>query len=98
MLSTTRRTPVAPQRYLKDKAEILALLRDSSARSKLLRDHRSELMAQYPDQWVALGDNWEFVVADSLDEMLARLMECGAHSPHSVVEHLETNPPRRIPG
>lgn len=98
MLSTTRRPPVAPQKYLEDRAEIQAMMRDCSARSQLLRDHRSALLAQYPDQWVALGDNWEFVVADSLDEMLAKLKDCGAHSPHSVVDHLETNPPRRIPG
>ena len=98
MLSTARRAPVAPQKYLENRAQIQAIMRDCSARSKLLRDHRSALLAQYPDQWVALGDNWEFVVADSLDEMLAKLKDCGAHPPHSVVERLETNPPRRIPG
>ena len=96
MLSTARRAPVVPQKVLRNKDEILTLLRDSSASSKLLRDHRSALLAQYPDQWVALGDNWEFVVADSLDEMLAKLKDCGAYSPHSVIERLETNPPRRI--
>ena len=98
MLSTTRRAPAAPQKYLEDRAEIQAMMRDCSVRAKLLRDHRSALLAEYPDKWVALGDNWEFVVADSLDEMLVRLEDCGAYSPHSVVERLEINPPRRIPG
>ena len=98
MLSTARRAPVVPQKVLRNKDEILTLLRDSSASSKLLRDHRSALLAQYPDQWVALGDNWEFVVADSHHGLLEKLKECGAYSPHSVIDHLETNPPRRIPG
>ena len=96
MLSTTRRAPVAPQKYFEDRAQIQAIMRDCSARSKLLRDHRSALLAQYPDQWVALGDNWEFVAADSHHGILEKLKECGAYPPHSVIDHLETNPPRRI--
>ena len=98
MLSTTRRAPAAPQKYLEDRAEIQAMMRDCSVRAKLLRDHRSALLAEYPDKWVALGDNWEFVVADSHGGVLEKLAECGGYSPHSVVDHLETNPPRRIPG
>ena len=97
METITPREPVVPQRLTESEEEIKLGLRDYSARSKLLRDNRSELTAEYPDQWVALGDNWKFVVGHSLDDVRAKLEKCGAYSPHSAVLRLETNPRRRIP-
>jgi hypothetical protein len=73
------------------------MLRDCAARSEILREKHSELMAKYPDQWVALGDNWEFVAANTHPEVMDKLKECGAYPPHSVIKRLETNPKRRIP-
>ena len=97
MVTGQRRKPVVPQRPAESEDEIKAGLRDYSERSRILLENHSELIAKYPDQWVALGDNWEFVVADSLDEMLVKLKECGAYPPNSAARRLETNPPRRIP-
>ena len=51
----------------------------------------------YPDQWIAFGDNWKIVAAETHEEVLQKLQKAGGYSPHSVVRHLETNPPRRIP-
>ena len=93
----TPREPVVPQRPTESREEIKLGLRDYSARSKLLRNNRRQLTARCPDQWIALGDNWKLVVGDSHDDVLVKLKECGAYSPHSVVLRLETNPPRRIP-
>ena len=98
MLSTQRRTPAAPQNTLTKLSEKGVLLSDCSKRFKLLREHRSELLAMYPDQWVAIGDNWVFVAADNRAALREKLVECGAYPPHSVRMSLETNPPRRIPG
>ena len=97
MRDVKRRKPVVPQQPDLNQEEIVVLLRDCAARSKTLRDNRSELTAKYPDQWVGLGDNWEFVVAATHEEVLAKLKDCGGYSPHSVIEWLETNPPKRIP-
>ena len=94
MIEVKRRPPVVPQRPTTREEDKLAILRDCRERSKILRDTREELMAQYPDQWVAFGDNWDFVVADSLEEVMARLEKCGAYPPHSVITQLKTNRPR----
>ncbi len=97
METITPREPVVPQRPSQSEEEIKLGLQDYSARSKLLHDNRSELTAEYPDQWVALGDNWKLVVGHSLDDILVKLEKCGAYSPNSVVLRLESNPRRRIP-
>ena len=97
MFETKRRKPVVPQGGLETDEEILAGLRDYSERDQLLIDNHDELIAKYPDQWVALGDNWEFVVADTHAALLDKLRECGAHPPHSATLRLELDPPRRIP-
>ena len=91
------REPVVPQRPSDSQEENKLGLQDYSVRSKILRDNRGELTANYPDQWIALGDNRKLVVGESHDDIVARLEECGAYPPHSVVLRLETNPPRRIP-
>ena len=98
MLTTQPRTPAAPQKALTKLAEKGILLSDCAERFNLLRKHRSELLAEYPDQWVAIGDNWVFVVADTRASLREQLVKCGAYPPHSVRMRLETNPPRRIPG
>lgn len=97
MVSSQRRKPVVPQRPAKREEDVQAMLLDREARSAILRDKHSELMAKYPDQWVALGDNWEFVLAATLREVTNKLEECGAYLPHSVIKQLETNPKRRVP-
>ena len=97
MEAITPREPVVPQRPSETPEDITVGLQDYSARSKLLRDNRSELTTRYPDQWIALGDNWKLVVGDSLYDILVKLEKCGAYSPNSVVLRLETNPRRRIP-
>ncbi len=93
----TPREPVVPQRPTESKEETSAVLRDCAARSKIMRDYRSELQVKYPDQWIAFGDNWKIVAADTHAEVLEKLRAAGGYSPHSVVQRLETNPPRRIP-
>ena len=97
MIESKRREPVVPQRLAESEDEIKAGLRDYSERNRILVENHAELIAKYPDQWVALGDNWEFVVADSHEALLAKLKECGAYPPYSATRRLEVNPPRRIP-
>ena len=98
MLETQRRTPAAPQKALTTLAEKGAMIGDCTERYKLLDQHRSELLSEYPDQWVALGDNWVFVAAGTRAGVREKLAACGAYTPHSAIIRLETNPPRRIPG
>ena len=92
----TPREPVVPQRPSDSQEENKLGLQDYSARSKILIDNHKELLAKYPDQWIAFGDNWKIVAADTHAEVLEKLRAEGGYSPHSVVQRLETNPPRRI--
>lgn len=96
MEAITPREPVVPQRPTVTSEEIVAVLRDCRERSQILRDNHKELLAQYPDQWIAFGDNWKIVAADTHPGVLEKLRDAGGYSPHSVVQRLETNPPRRI--
>ena len=96
METITPREPVVPQRPSQSEEETIAVLRDCAARSKILRDNHKELLVKYPDQWIAFGDNWKIVAADTHPEVLDKLRDVGGYSPHSVVQRLETDPPRRI--
>ena len=93
----TPREPAVPQRPSDSQEDIRLGLRDYSERSKILVDNHKELLAKYPDQWIAFSDNWKIVAAKTHEEVLQKLKEAGGYSPHSVVRRLETNPPRRIP-
>lgn len=72
--------------------------KDSSKRTRCLEKMRSKLTKRYPDQWVALGDNWEMVTASSHEEVITKLKECGACPAYSVVKLMNTEPRRLIPG
>ena len=97
METITPREPVVPQWPTESKEATGVVLRDCAARSKILHDNHKELLAKYPDQWIAFGDNWKIVAADTHAEVLEKLRAAGGYSPHSVIQRLEVNPPRRIP-
>ncbi len=58
-------------------AEELAEHRSFTERSERLRGMRAELMQKYPDKRVALTENGVFLVADSAEEMVAKILELG---------------------
>ena len=72
--------------------------RDSAKRTRCLENLRSKLTKRYPDQWVALGEDWVLVVARSREELRAKLEERGVHPGYAVRKFMNTKPPRRIPG
>lgn len=97
MLTIQKRKPVVPQRPTKSEDDVQTMVRDWDERAEILRENHTELIAKYPDQWVAIGDNWQFVAAATHAEVAEKLKEGGAFLPHSVIKRLETNPKRRIP-
>ena len=90
MIESKRREPVVPQRPAASEDEIKAGMRDYSERHDILLKNHSQLMAEYPDQWVAMGDNWEFVAAATHEEILTKLRDCGAYPPYSVIKRMAT--------
>ncbi len=58
--------------------EELAEHRDFVARSRKLRlEIRSELLKKYPDKYVGLPKGGELLVADSMDELVAKVKDLG---------------------
>ncbi len=53
---------------------------------------RSALMELYPDQWVAVGRNGVIAVADSLEDVFARVEAAGLQDSEFEVEFLDTDP------
>ena len=65
-------------------------------RSERLPAMRPELMQKYPDQWVALTESGAFLVASSIDELVAKTHAIGDRSGFSAWAFLSTKPRRRV--
>ena len=81
-----------------DRARERARWKDSDKRTRCLEKMRSTLTKRYPDQWVALGEDWALVVAGSPEELRAKLEERGARAGYAVRKFMNTKPRQRIPG
>ena len=77
-------------------AEELAEHRSFTERSERLRGMRAELMQKYPDKRVALTENGVFLVADSAEEMVAKIRELGERPGYAAREFLNIKPRRRM--
>ena len=64
-------------------------LREFSDRVKVFDGRRAELTAKYPNQWVAMY-NEDIVVADSLEDVLARMDDREIPRKGAVVEFMDT--------
>ena len=53
---------------------------------------RGALMEMYPDKWVAVGRNGVIAVADSLEDVFARVESAGLRDSEFEVEFLDTDP------
>ena len=77
-------------------AEELAEHRSFTERSARLREMRDELIQKYPDKRVALTENGVFLVADSAEEMVAKILELGERPGYAAHAFLNTKPRRRM--
>ena len=69
---------------------------DFVARSRRLREMRPELLEKYPDKWVALTEKGVLVVADSVEERVAKVMALGERPGFAARDFLNTKPRRVI--
>ena len=77
--------------------EELAAHRDFEARSRQLHiDLHQELLAKYPNQYVALTDSWEILAADTMTELVAKITERGDQPGESACDFMNTKPRRRV--
>lgn len=65
--------------------EELAEHRDFAARSQRLKlEMRRELLEKYPDKFVGLPQSGDLVVADSMEELVAKVHEQGMGKPGTL--------------
>ena len=79
-----------------DRARERAASEEYKARWQHLEDKTAELTEKYPDRWVSLTGDWELLVADSLDEIGAKLDAKNARRPQPITKLLRTQEPRWI--
>ena len=65
-------------------------------RSERLRDMYPDLIQKYPDKRVALTEGGKFLVADSMEELVAKMMELGERPGFAATLFLNTKPRRVI--
>ena len=84
------------QRSAEEKARGLAELRDFGERCQRLEEMRSELTEKYPDQWVALTESYQQVVAGTITELVAKIEEGGERPGYAAREFMNVQPRRHI--
>ena len=75
--------------------DILAKLRAFRARVDRMESQKERLTRDYPDQWAALHSG-DFVVAESLDDVLEKLEGQGVPTSEAVIRFLDSNPKNMI--
>lgn len=93
---TDGRRPRATVTSHKATAEELAEHHSFAERSERLHGMYADLIQKYPDQRVALTENGKFVVADSMEELVAKIKELGERPGFAATLFLNTKPRRVI--
>lgn len=75
--------------------EILAKLRAFRVRVDRMESQRETLTKDYPDQWAALYSG-DFVVAESLEDLLEKLEGQGVPTHETVIQFLDSKPENMI--
>ena len=80
------------QRSEAEKTRDLADLRDFDERCQRLAQMRAELTEQYPDQWVALTESYQQVVADTITELVAKIEKGGERPGFAARKFMNVEP------
>ncbi len=75
--------------------DILAKLRAFRARVDRMESQRARLTKDYPDQWAALYGG-DFVIAESLEDLLEKLNGQGVPTNETVIRFLDSEPENMI--
>ena len=89
---TDGRKPKVKVSTRKATPEELARHRSYVERSERLYDIQPELMQKYPDKLVALTENGTFLVAGSMEELVAKIKEIGEDPGFAADIYLNTEP------
>ena len=65
---------------------------EQAERQRRMNSMVDDLTRQYPDQWAALTESGELLIAPSLEGLIAKLREMQTRPGSNVIEYLDTNP------
>lgn len=91
----TKKSSDGVRRDLVDDPDILEKLRAFRARVDRMESQMERLTRDHPDHWVALYTG-DFVLAESLDNLLKTLEGQGVPTPETVIRFLDSNPKNMI--
>ena len=83
---------VDPLEALGGREAILEMFEKHGAISGDFRNRYDALLKQYPDQWIAWGENGFIATADSQLQLIAKLEQKGLTSNDAILEFLDTDP------
>ncbi|MCY4486474.1 MAG: hypothetical protein OXF11_05080 [Deltaproteobacteria bacterium] len=78
-----------------NETDILEKLRAFRARVDRMESQQERLVKSHPDHWVALHSG-DFVLAESLDDLLKMLQGQGVPAAEAVIRFLDSNPKNMI--
>ncbi len=91
----TKKSSVGVREDLVDDPDILEKLRAFGARVDRMESQMERLTRNHPDHWVALHTG-DFVLAESLDDLLKTLEGQGVPTSETVIRFLDSNPKHMI--
>ena len=65
---------------------------EQAERQRRMNSMVVDLTRQYPDQWAALTESGELLIAPSLEGLIAKLREMQTRPGSNVIEYLDTDP------
>ena len=79
--------------WMPTEAEILAMLEEADRNGRFLSKHYRDLLAKYPNRWVAVYGEEVVAVSRSHKALLKQLDKLGCRRNGSVTQFLDTDPP-----
>lgn len=76
--------------------EILAMLAEAGQATQRLYDEYDDLIASFPNQWVAVGKDGLVAHHKNLEGIIAAFKDAGYKNTQVAVEFLNTDPPVMI--
>ncbi len=80
------------EEWMGDPQMVREEMAEHSERQRQMNSMVDDLTRQYPDQWAALTESGELLIAPSLDALITELRQMQTRPGSNVIEYLDTDP------
>ena len=87
-----RMTDADWEEWMGDPQLVRKEMAEQAERQKQMNSMVDDLTRQYPDQWAALKEKGELLIAPSLEALTVKLRELNTPPGSNVIEFLDTDP------